>query len=186
MNRSKLAQLSSLFLIASFAAPVNTATPIQQDPKTQQPVERQDRGLGMQPKAPEAKSEQIRSGSNRPEIVLQAGISVPQTMISFSPDGRLLASMGMSGNSVKLWEISSGRLLRQLESSIPTMGASTISRPFRFSADGKTIIAMADGRIRRWEVETGRELDSTVLTSSKDFVFALLSDDGRTINPPRC
>lgn len=185
MNYSRRARAASLFLIALIAVPAGSAIlPIQQDPKTQQPTEKPDRGLGVRPSAPDAKPEQLKSGSNKPEIVLQAGISVPQTMIGFSPDGRLLASMGMTGNSIKLWEVSSGRLLRQLESSIPTMGASTLSRPFRFSIDGKTIIAMADGRIRRWEVESGRELDSTALTSRNDLVSAQLSLDGRVLAGP--
>jgi WD40 repeat protein/uncharacterized caspase-like protein len=184
LNCSQRARAASLFLIALFAVPAKTLS-IQQDPKTQQPTEKQDRGLGVRPNAPDPKSEQVkREGSNKPEIVLQAGISVPQTMIGFSPDGRLLASMGMTGNSIKLWEVSSGRLLRQLESSIPTMGASTVSRPFRFSADGKLIIAMADGRIRRWEVETGRELDSTALTSRGNLLSAQLNVDGRILAGP--
>ncbi|MDQ5846761.1 MAG: hypothetical protein M3539_15850, partial [Acidobacteriota bacterium] len=113
--------------------------------------------------------------------VLQAGITSPQTQISFSPDGRLLASMGIGGNANKLWEVTSGRLVRQLESSIPSMGASSMSRPFRFSADGKTLTAFADGRLQRWDVETGRELNNTLLTTAKDLIFVFLSDDGSTL-----
>jgi WD40 repeat protein/uncharacterized caspase-like protein len=137
-----------------------------------------DRGLGVRPNAPSAPTNQTKSGANKPEIVLQAGITSPQTQIAFSPDGRLLASMGKDGNSIKLWEVASGRVLRQLESAIPSMGASSLTRPFRFSADGRTVIAMADGRIKRWEVETGRELPSTVLPGAKDLLAALLSEDG--------
>jgi WD40 repeat protein/uncharacterized caspase-like protein len=154
---------------------------VQQDPKQQQPTEKQDRGLGVRPTSAETKAEQTGSGGSKPEIVLQAGIAVPQTMIGFSPDGRLLASMGMTGNSIKLWEVATGRLLRQLESSIPTMGSSTLSRPFRFSQDGQTIIAMADGRIRRWEVDSGRELQSTILTARGDLFSAQLSSDGKVL-----
>ena len=34
---------------------------------------------------------------------------MPQSQINFSPDGRLLASMGIDGNAIKLWETASGR-----------------------------------------------------------------------------
>ncbi|HXU08927.1 MAG TPA: caspase family protein, partial [Blastocatellia bacterium] len=39
----------------------------------------------------------------------------------------------------------------------------------------------SDSRVRRWEVETGRELGSTSLPTAKDFFAAVLSDDGRTV-----
>ncbi len=171
-----------------------------QDPKptpAQDPAKKDDRGVGIeQSKQPTADSKGQepgtspqaagsrnvrRSGQTKPEMVLQAGITAPQTQISFSPDGRLLASMGIGGNAIKLWEVSSGRLVRQLESSIPSMGASSMSRPFRFSADGKTLTAFADGRLQRWDVETGRELSNSLVTTAKDLMFVFLSDDGSTL-----
>ncbi|HEX5735508.1 MAG TPA: caspase family protein [Blastocatellia bacterium] len=122
---------------------------------------------------------QANPAASKPEIVLQAGITVPQAQVGFSPDGRLLASMGVDGNTIKLWEIASGRLLRQIEIGVSAMGASSMSRPFRFSADGRTLIATADGRVKRWDVETGRELNATPLAAAKDYFMALLSGDGR-------
>ena len=155
----------------------------QQTP--QEPARKEDRGLGVQSASPTptpgATASQQTAAQSKPQIVLQAGITAPQTQISFSPDGRLLASMGLGGNAIKLWEVASGRLVRQLESSIPSMGASSMSRPFRFSADGKTLTAFADGRLQRWEVETGRELSNAILTTSKDLFYVFLSDDGSTV-----
>jgi WD40 repeat protein len=139
-----------------------------------------ERGLGVRSNTTNATTSQTKSAASKPEIVLQAGITSPQTHISFSPDGRLLASMGINGNAIKLWEVASGRLLRQFDSGIPSMGASSMTRPFKFSADGRTLIAMADAKVRRWEVETGRELSTTSLPAAKDFFSALLSEDGRT------
>jgi WD40 repeat protein/uncharacterized caspase-like protein len=124
---------------------------------------------------------QAKAVASKPEIVLQAGITMPQAQMGFSPDGRLLASMGMDGNTIKLWEVASGRLLRQFEIGISAMGASSMTRPFRFSADGRTLIAVADGKVKRWEIETGRELNATPLPTAKDFFAAMLSDDGRTL-----
>jgi WD40 repeat protein len=148
---------------------------------TQTPTPQDNRGLGVGSGAINVKQEQGKADSARPEIVLQAGISTPQAQISFSPDGRVLASLGMYGNSIKLWEVSSGRLLRQLESSTPSMGASSLTRPFRFSPDGKTVIAVADGRIRRWDVDSGRELPGAILPEAKSLIAVLLSEDGGTV-----
>ncbi|HKO59520.1 MAG TPA: caspase family protein [Pyrinomonadaceae bacterium] len=156
------------------------------NPQSPQDPKKDDRGLGVQAPSPTPTPGQAAGGSQqaagqKPEIVLQAGITSPQTQISFSPDGRLLASMGIGGNAIKLWEVASGRLVRQLESSIPAMGASSMSRPFRFSADGKTLTAFADGRLQRWDVETGREISNAVLTTAKDLFYVFLSNDGSTI-----
>src|SRR5262249_28780109 len=82
---------------------------------------------------------------------------------------------------IKLWEIASGRLLRTLQSSVPSMGASSQRRPFRFSVDGKTLIAFADGRLRRWEIETGRELSNTFLANARESFQTLMSDDARLL-----
>ncbi|HSB08069.1 MAG TPA: caspase family protein [Blastocatellia bacterium] len=152
-----------------------------QEAKSEQPNPSQDRGVAIRPNAANAASGQIKPGASKPEIVLQPGITSPQSQVRFSPDGRLLASMGRDGNAIKLWEVASGRLLRQLDSGIPSMGGTSLVRPFRFSPDGRTLIAMADAKVRRWEVETGRELGSTSLPNAKGFFAAILSEDGRTL-----
>src|SRR6266436_5442375 len=131
MNRAVSALLVTFLLISPHALPgqgVNLLFAQDQKPQTEKP----DRGLGIRPNAPDVKPEQSKTGAAKPEIVLQAGISVPQTQINFSPDGKI-------------------------------------------------IIAMADGRLRRWEVESGRELNNTVLPAAKNLFFAHLSDDGQTL-----
>jgi len=185
MNKSTNPGLA-VFLL--FALTISSQHPVVGNQQAQQePAKKDDRGLGVQAASPTptpgqaTAATQQTAGQSKPQIVLQAGITAPQTQISFSPDGRLLASMGLGGNAIKLWEVATGRLVRQLESSIPSMGASSMSRPFRFSPDGKTLIAFADGRLQRWDVETGRELSNTVLTTSKDLFYVFLSDDGSTV-----
>jgi WD40 repeat protein len=125
--------------------------------------------------------QQNAGNSRKPEIVLQAGISSPQSQIVFSPDGRLLASMGYTGNVVKLWEVSSGRLLRQFESTIPSTAVMSATRPLRFSPDGQTLTMLSGSRITRWQVETGREIGTALLSGGKDVTSAVLSDDARVI-----
>jgi WD40 repeat protein/uncharacterized caspase-like protein len=149
---------------------------------TQETKPKDDRGLNVKPanSSPDIAS-QNKSGGGRPEIVLQAGITSPQSQICFSRDGRLLASMGINGNAIKLWDVASGHLLRQLDSSSPSLGVSSYTRPFRFSPDGRTLIAMADARVRRWEVETGRELNSTPLSTAVGLMGTAMSDDGAVL-----
>src|SRR6476469_4769259 len=74
------------------------------------------RSIAESAKPANATSNQANPVANKPEIVLQAGITSPQIQIRFSPDGRLLASMGITGHTIKLWEVASGRLLRQFDS----------------------------------------------------------------------
>lgn len=174
LARIRSVRLLLLILLAlPTGAAFSSSAPQERKPKD-------DRGLGVRPNSANSTPNQAKAAGSKPEIVLQAGITSAQTQISFSPDGRLLASMGIDGNTIKLWEVASGRLLRQLDNGILSAGASSLTRPFKFSADGRTLIVIADGKVRRWEVDTGRELSSTNLTF-KDFTTALLSDDGRIL-----
>ena len=174
LARIRSVRLLLLILLAlPTGAAFSSSAPQETKPKD-------DRGLGVRPNPANASPNQAKAAGSKPEIVLQAGITSAQSQISFSPDGRLLASMGINGNAIKLWEVASGRLLRQLDSGILSVGASSLTRPFKFSADGRTLIVIADGKVRRWEVDTGREASSTNLTF-KDLLTALLSDDGRIL-----
>ena len=77
--------------------------------RIQETKPKDDRGLNVKPANSAGETAgQNKSSGNRPEIVLQAGITSPQSQICFSRDGRLLASMGINGNAIKLWEVASG------------------------------------------------------------------------------
>src|SRR5947209_14143281 len=51
----------------------------------------------------------------KPEVLVQTGHTSALSRLVFSPDGRMLASVGLTENSIKLWEVDSGRQLRSFE-----------------------------------------------------------------------
>jgi WD40 repeat protein len=72
--------------------------------------------------------------------------------LAFSPDGRTVIS-GSDDNSVRLWDIETGRELRQFK------GHTSYVRSVAFSPDGHSILSGgSDKTIRLWDVDSGREL----------------------------
>jgi WD40 repeat protein len=72
--------------------------------------------------------------------------------VAFSPDGKLLASV--SGETINLWEVSSGSVVRTLSGGI--FGNVT---SMAFSPDGRLLASgYSNETIKLWEVATGREV----------------------------
>ncbi len=70
--------------------------------------------------------------------------------VTFSPDGRLIASAG--GNTVRVWEVSTGKEMAQLHHE-------DIVTSVAFSPNGKLIVSGSwDYTARVWEVSTGHEI----------------------------
>ncbi len=86
-----------------------------------------------------ATSTSLMAQEKLPEFVLQNGHSDAVTSVAFSVDGKILAS-GSRDQTVKLWEVASGRLLRTLE------GHSKWVNAVAFSANGKTIASGSNER----------------------------------------
>jgi RNA polymerase sigma factor (sigma-70 family) len=112
-------------------------------------------GLAAEP------GEQKEAGATRPapaaaekvgEVRVFEGHSAGILRVAFSPNGRLAASSSMS-NTVRLWDVKTGKAVHVLEGHTDRVDCVT------FSPDGKRLLSAAwDGTVRLWDVETGKEL----------------------------
>jgi WD40 repeat protein len=94
--------------------------------------------------------------------------SVIGRTITFSPDGKLLASGASEDDMVRLWDVATGKVVRQF----PGFNLA-------FSPDGKTVAA-ADRVIRLWEVASGKERCRLPGHAAGVWTFAF-SPDGRLL-----
>jgi WD40 repeat protein/uncharacterized caspase-like protein len=120
------------------------------------------RGLGVQSNTSTSGAQGgQQSREAKPELVLQTGYNnvFGATRLVFSPDGRLLATATFRSNTIKLWEIATGRKLRDLSSS--GQNAPGIAPSVAFSGDSRLIAAAtADNSVKVWDVMSGRELQT--------------------------
>jgi WD40 repeat protein/uncharacterized caspase-like protein len=108
------------------------------------------------------------------ELVVQTGHSDEITSVALSADGHTLAS-GSDDQTIKLWEVATGRELRTLSGHLKSVTS------LAFSTDGHTLASGSlDQRIKLWEVGTGRELRT--LSGHSHWVNAVVfSADGKTL-----
>ncbi len=162
-----------------------TTTLLAQTP-TPSPQDKRDLGLQSN-----QQSNQQTGPSNskeaKPELVLQTGYNnfYGATRLSFSPDGRLLATATFRTNTIKLWETATGRELRDL--STGGQNTSYLSPFFAFSPDNRLLAASAGSNsVRVWEVISGREVQTLTggqssLMGALGVTFLAFSGDGKKL-----
>jgi WD40 repeat protein len=93
--------------------------------------------------------------------------------VDFSPDGRTLATGGIGAN-VHLWDVRTGKLVRELEQNVG--GVLTLD----FSRDGSILAMSGEGEpfASLWDVATGTQIGPR-LTAGIDSAMVDVSPDGR-------
>ena len=89
------------------------------------------------------------SAMNNPELVFNSVHSMSIEAIAYSPDGAYLAS-GSNDNTIKIWEVETGRLLRTLTGHTDKVCSVAFAPNGKYLASGSN-----DETIKIWEVTTG-------------------------------
>lgn len=146
------------------------------------------RGLGIQgSESTTAPQTTQQAKEARPELVLQAGYNnfFGATRTVFSPDGRLLATGTFHSNTIKLWEIATGRELRDL--STGSQSGAALSPSIAFSRDSRLVAASGgDNSVTVWDVVSGRTVQTLAgsqgsIASVAGIYFISFTPDGRLV-----
>jgi WD40 repeat protein len=99
---------------------------------------------------------QLWDVATRRETGKRLRLNVMGGILSFSPDGKMLAAA--SGDSVRLVNIATGRPVSPPLS--PGKGAANRLRSFAFSPDGKTLATVTTDAAQLWDTATHRKIDT--------------------------
>jgi len=89
------------------------------------------------------------------EVITQEKIQGVITIISYSPDGSLIASGSAKENSVKVWDVNSGKIIGKLE------GHDGATTAIGFNQEGTVLYTSAkDDRTMIWDIVNWKLIDS--------------------------
>ena len=98
------------------------------------------------------------------------------TSVSFSPDGRLLATGGGAVGVAKLWDVSSGKRVAEF----PHRGYYRVYGLVTFSPDGKLLTTMGEAGVAKlWDVSSGKRV--AVLNHGDRVTSVSFSPDGKLL-----
>jgi WD40 repeat protein/uncharacterized caspase-like protein len=146
----------------TLAITVLQVTSIYAQTPSASPTPTDKRGLGIEGAGTVASGQTNQQAREaKPELVLQTGYNslFGATRMIFSPDGQLLATTTFHSSTIKLWEIATGRELRDL--STGSQSSPGLAPAIAFSRDSRLIAAAAgDNSAKIWEVKSGREVQT--------------------------
>lgn len=129
--------------------------------------------LGATTYRPVSSAENAPSQQINPELVMQTGHIKAVETIVVSPDNRWVAT-GSFDNTIKIWDIESGRELRSLSGH--NLGVKSLA----VSADGKLLVSGgSDGAVRIWDVVSGNEVGKFAVPEGSVEAVALSTDGMR-------
>ncbi|MBD3637978.1 MAG: caspase family protein [Crocinitomicaceae bacterium] len=98
--------------------------------------------------------------SQEVDVITQEKTQGIITILSYSPDGSLLASGSAKENSIKIWDINSGKIIGKLE------GHEGFTTSIMFSKDGTKIVSTAnDEYLIVWDIINWSMVDSVKISS---------------------
>jgi len=109
---------------------------------------------------------------------LSTGYSQSFTAISFSKDGKILASGNNAGN-LQLWDVNSGKIRK-------TIKTNSLSR-LEFSSDTRKLISQSKNKkdeciINVWDIHTGEQIDNFSITNLLSNDLYIGYDDGTVLS----
>ena len=118
----------------------------------------------------------------QPDILIQWGHTNWVKAVTFSPDGKHALSSS-SDQTLKLWDISTGREIRTFKGHSHSVSA------IAFSPNGNALSGSRDNTLKLWDISTGQEIrtftghsnDVNAVAFSPDGKFALSGSDDQSL-----
>jgi WD40 repeat protein len=117
----------------------------------------------------------VRGRSRIAKLEIEPGLILGYGL-GFSSDGHLLASGGFGDPLIHLWDVESGKLVRELEQNVGDVMA------LEFSPDDKTLaIAGAEGLASLWDVASGAQIGPSLTAGSRRAMVDFSPDSRRLL-----